>query len=80
MEVLLVLFSIKATRKIATVMLVSRWQWWELSAWSTARSSLKGWRAEVVNSGLRHTNPLFGIAVNVAGRCEGYEEATEGDD
>lgn len=68
------LFSIKATRKIVTVMLVSRRQWWELSAWSTARSSLKGWRAERVNSGLRHTNPLFGIAVNVAGRCEGYEE------
>ena len=40
------IFSIKLTRKIWTVMLVSRCLWAEVSMWSTARSALKGWSIE----------------------------------
>jgi hypothetical protein len=72
------LFSIKLTRKMWTVMLVSRWQWWEITVWSTARSSLQGWRLERSKCafGFRHTNPLFGLALCIGGSAREKETET----
>jgi hypothetical protein len=71
-----VLFVIKLTRKVWTVMLVTRWCWWEASVWSTRRSSLKGWSIGIDRQ-LRIVTPVIGIGICLGGREEGYEAPAE---
>ena len=57
--------TVKFTRKISSLMLVSKRVWCEFSVWLTAMSSLKGWGFERRPGGFRVITPLVGFAVCV---------------
>ena len=57
--------TLKFTRKISSLMVVSERVWAEFAVWFTAMSSLKGWKAERRPGGFRVVTPLIGFAVCV---------------
>jgi hypothetical protein len=60
-----VLFTLQLNRKIWMVRLLTHHLWAEVAAWSTARSTLKGWRVERTKCGVRVVTPLIGAAIAV---------------
>ena len=59
----MILLSLKFTRKVCTLMLVSARIWLEVSAWPTSKSALKGWEAKRTRCGYRVITPLLGAAL-----------------
>lgn len=58
------LLALLLSRKTSYFRLTTLNLWFEIAFWPTALSALTGWRLTLEGfTSLRHTNPLFGLAV-----------------